>query len=116
MRAAERHETRRELQQIPSRVVEIPIEPTDLVVLTVRVIITALGASDFVATAQHRNALRDEHRRDEVPALPFAQRQDLRIVRRAFRPEIPRIVVVRAVAIVFAIRFVVFLVVTHEVV
>src|ERR1044072_6895514 len=37
---------------------DVPVEPADLVVLTIRVVVPALRSADFVASANHRHALR----------------------------------------------------------
>ena len=58
--------------------VELPVEPGDLVVLAVGVVVAALGAADLVAAEQHRHALRQEQRGEEVALLPRAQRDDRR--------------------------------------
>ena len=54
--------------------------------------------------------------REEVLDLPVAQRLDRRIVGRPFDAAVPAHVVVRAVAIVFAVRLVVLVVVGDQVV
>ena len=40
-----------------------PIQPRDLTVVTVRIVVTLLRSSQFVARQQHRNTLRQHHRR-----------------------------------------------------
>ena len=51
----------------------VPVEPRDLVVLAVGVVVPALRAADLVAAEQHRNALREEQRRQDVALLPRSQ-------------------------------------------
>ena len=34
-----------------------PIDPTDLVILTIRIVITSLGASNFISCQQQRDSL-----------------------------------------------------------
>jgi hypothetical protein len=106
----------------PSRVVEQlgvhrpPVEPGNLVVLAVAVVVPALASSDLVAAEQHRHALGEEQRGEEVPLLSGAELPDLGIVARTLRAAVPRAVVVRAVAILLEVRFVVLLVVRDQVV
>ena len=64
----------------------------------------------------HRHALREQQRRQKIPLLPFAQFDDLRIVCRAFRAAVPGVIVVRAVAVVFAVRLIVLIVVADQIV
>ena len=55
-----------------------PVEPGDLVVLAPGVVVAALRAADLVAAEQHRRALGEEQRGQEVALLARAQREDLR--------------------------------------
>src|SRR6185437_2964401 len=89
----------------------VPVDPGDLVVLAVTVVVAALGAPEFVAGEQHRNALAEKERDEEVPHLPVAQGRDPRILRRALSAAIPRPVVVGAVSVLLAVGFVVLAVV-----
>ena len=93
----------------------VPVEPRDLVVLAPRVVVAALRAAPLVAAEQHRHALREQQRREEVPLLARAQRVDRRIVGRPLGPAVPRAVVVGAVLVALAVRLVVLLVVRDEV-
>src|SRR3954451_20063278 len=52
----------RELQKLILLFVARPIEPTDLVVLTIRIVIAVLRPSPLVSTTEHRDALRKEKR------------------------------------------------------
>src|ERR1700685_2132692 len=77
-----------------------PIHPRNLVVVAVRVVIAPLGATEFVAGEQHRDAQRQEQRRDEIALLTRAQHADLALVAgRAFNPAVPRSIVGLPVAI-----------------
>src|SRR2546428_10985223 len=114
MLRAKRDEPARELQQVTVDV--LPIEPRDLVVLTVRVVVPALRASNLVAAKQHRHTLRQKQRREEVALLTRTPRLDLWIVSATFRTQIPRSVVALAIAILFTVRVVVLFVVRHQIV
>ena len=103
----------RELEQAAIDV--LPVEPGDLVVLAVGVVVALLGPADLVAAEQHRHALREEQRGQEVALLARAQRVDRRIVGRAFDAAVPRSVVVLAVLVVLAVGLVVLLVVGDQV-
>ena len=106
----------RELEQRLPPLVEVPVQPGELVVLAVGVVVALLGAADLVAGEQHRHALRDEQRGEEVALLPLAQRVDLRVVGLALDAAVPGVVVVGAVPVVLAVRLVVLLVVGDQVV
>ncbi len=94
----------------------LPGKPGDLVVLAPRVVAAALAAAELVAAEQHRHALGEQQRRQEVALLARAQRVDLRIVGLALHAAVPRPVVVRAVLVVLEVGLVVLLVVRDEVV
>src|SRR5262245_42055166 len=72
---AEFDQARGELEQL--LVDALPVVPGDLVVLAVRVVVALLGAAHLVAADEHRYALREEERREEVPLLACAERVDL---------------------------------------
>ncbi len=92
-----------------------PVEPGDLVVLAVGVVVAALRAADLVAAEQHRHALRQQQRGQQVALLACPQREHLGVVGRSLDAAVPRAVVVLAVAVVLAVGLVVLLVVGDEV-
>ena len=94
----------------------VPVEPADLVVLAIGVVVAALRAPDLVAHQQHRRPEREQGQGQEVLDLAVAQRLDGGIVGRPFDAAIPAEVVVGAVAVVFAVCFVVLAVVRDQIV
>ena len=52
-------------------VVQIPIEPGQFVVLTIRVIVALLRVAELVTGEQHRHALGQQQGRDQVALLPL---------------------------------------------
>ena len=107
----------REGEQLAPPVVELsPVDPRDLVVLRVRVVVAVLRPRDLVAMRQHRHALGEGERRDEVAHHPKARVENSLIGRVALDAPVAADVVVVAVAIVLAVRLVVLLLVAHEVV
>src|SRR2546426_8884598 len=79
-------------------------------------IFAALRAPDLVAPDEHRDAAREQEDRKEVLDLSGAQRANRWIVAGTFCAAVPTEVFVDAVAVALAVRFVVFLVVRHEIV
>ncbi len=114
--AAEAEQLARELPQRVPLAIEVPVDPADLVVLTVRVVVPALRAPHLVAREEHRGALREEERREQVAPLAGAEREDARVRRRALDAAVPPALVVVAVAVLLAVRLVVLRLVGHEVV
>jgi hypothetical protein len=93
-----------------------PVDPVDLVVLAIGVVVAALRATPvLVAHQDHRRPLAEEERGHEVPPLPVAERDDLVIVRFALGAAVPAEVVRVTVAVLLLVRRVVLLVVADEV-
>jgi len=67
----------------------VPIEPRQRPVLTIRVVVAALRASDLVAGKEHRDALREKQGGKEVLLLTVTQRQDRRIGGRPLDAAVP---------------------------
>ena len=92
-----------------------PADPADFVVLAIGVVVAVLGVADFIAGQNQRQALRQQQARELVFPKLAAQRDDRRVVGRAFMAAIVAVVVVGAVAIVFAVGLVVLLVVAEQI-
>ena len=92
-----------------------PVVPGHLVVLAVAVVVAVLRAPDLVAAEQHRHALRQQQRREEVALLARAQRETRACLVGALDAAVPGAVVAFAVAVVLAVRLVVLVVVRHQV-
>src|SRR5690606_4405551 len=93
-----------------------PVNPRELVVLTVRIVVAALGAAQLVAVDDQRRPLRQDQRRERVAFLLPPSGQDRLVVGWSFGAEVPGTVVAFAVAVVFPVGVVVLLVVRHQVV
>ena len=93
----------------------LPVEPRQLVVLAVHVVVALLGAARLVAGQDHRRA-RGQQQRGEQGALAGPPvLEHLRVVRRALDAAVPAAVVVAAVVVVLAVGLVVFVVVGDQV-
>ena len=106
----------REVGERPPPIVQLPVDPRQVVVLAVGVVVAALGAAQLVARQQHGDALREEQRGQQVPHLPVAQRHHLGVVGLALDAVVPGLVVVGAVAVALAVGVVVLALVGDEVV
>ena len=92
-----------------------PVEPGDVVVLGIGIVVAALGAAELVAGGQHRRAARDEERGEQART---STRRGLATSSRrvgALDAVVPREVLVVAVAVVLAVRLVVLALVGDEV-
>src|SRR5215472_14187596 len=95
---------------------QAPIQPTNLAVLTVAIVISLLGATDFVPHENHGHAERKHGHGQEVFHLAIAQFFDGRIVAGALDAAIPASVIVGSVTVLFLIGLVVLLVVGHKII
>src|SRR5882724_8863188 len=93
----------------------MPIDPGNLVVLAVGVVVAALRAPEFVAGLQHGHALRKEQRRQYVAQLPLSQLDDGGIVRKALDSAIPAQIVVVTIGVGIEIGFVMSLTVGNQI-
>ena len=114
-RAPPQHRVRPEdLQGLPRErehveVAVLPVEPAELVVLAVGVVVAPLRPSDLVAAEEHPHPLREDERGHQVALHPLADLDDLRLVGRALDAPVVREVLVGAVLVVLAVRLVVLL-------
>ena len=104
-----------EIHQRQALFVHFPVDPARLVVLAIRVVVAALGAAEFVAGADHRGALRQNQRSQQIAQLAPPQRLYVSIVGGSLGAAIPGPVVGVAIAIALAIRLVVLIIVGDEV-
>ena len=81
----------------------------------VGVVVAALGAAALVAGGDHRDAVGQAQRRDQVGGLAVTQREHVRVVGLALDAAVPGPVVVGAVAVALAVGLVVLAVVGDEV-
>src|SRR5208337_3604578 len=93
-----------------------PVEPAGLIVLAICIVVSSLGTAYLVSHQKHRSADRQQCQRKEILALTVAQLLDTWIFGRAFHTAVPAQVVGHTVMVVFAIGFIVFLIVRHLVV
>lgn len=96
-------------------IVLVPKKPVDFIVLHVGVVIALSGVAILISHEKHRNALREKKSEEKVAHLPLSQLGDVRILCRSFNAAIPAVVLVVAVAVVFLIGEVVFLIVADQI-
>src|SRR5246127_997745 len=93
-----------------------PIKPIGFVILTIGVVVAVLCSSDFVAHQEHGQTEGKHCDSEEILYLTVSESLHGRIIGRALKTAIPASIVVCAVAIIFAIGFVMLSVVRNEIV
>src|ERR1022692_3324323 len=101
-----------EIAQAPTIAVDtFPVEPTDIVVLPIGVIVALLGPGEFVAREDHRRSTGQEEGSEHVSHLTQSKASYLGVVGRSFCSMIPGDIVRMAVAVAFSVRVIVLVVV-----
>ena len=113
---ADREEAAREVEQASLPLVQIPVDPAGLIVLAVGVVVATLRARKLVTERDHRHALRQGEGRQDVAHGSIAGFENGRIARRPLDPPVATEIVARAVLVVFAVRLVLLLLVTDQIV
>src|SRR5579872_917380 len=116
MAFAESNHATEETEDIAMLFKQRPVEPVDLVILAIGVIIAALRAPHLVAGYEHRHPLREQKHRREVFDLAIAQRLNIGIIGLALRATVPAQVLVDAIAIVLAVGLVMLIVERDQVI
>src|ERR1700740_240986 len=94
MGLTKRDETAHEIDELGGMALDGgPVDPAHLVVLTIRIVVAVLRVSELIPGKQHRRSLRKEQRRQEIPPLLCAQRENRRIVAWTLGAAIPAVVV-----------------------
>src|SRR5512132_4157211 len=102
---SELYQFSRELKKLILLFVTLPVKPTDVVVLTIGVVVAVLCPTPLISAAEHRHALGKKQCREKIAALPVAQLVNLRVISRTFDAAIPRLVIVVAVAVFVVVQF-----------
>src|SRR5271157_658516 len=86
-------------EQVGVLVHECPIEPADLVILAVCVVVAFLCTPYLVASHKHGDAAREQKDRHKVAHLTVAERLDAGIAGITLRATVPAEVIVDAVSV-----------------
>src|SRR4051794_28910966 len=112
---SELYQFSRELKKLILLCVPFPVKPTDLVVLTISIVVAVLCPTPLIPAAEHRHPLGKKQGREKIAALLIAQSVDLRIISWTFHATVPRLIVVVTVAICVVVQLVVLFVVADQV-
>src|SRR5262249_46643737 len=105
-----------ELHDVRILLHRIPIEPADLIVLTICVVVSLLGSAEFVTAEHHRGTKREKQSTGVVFDELLSKLDDRGVVRFTFDATVPRIVIIRAVLVVLEVGIIVFAVIRDQVV
>ena len=90
---------------------KMPVDPGSFVILTVSVVISVFGVSEFVTCKEHRSSTAGHENCTGIADHAEAERKNFRVGGVTFFTTVPAAVVVGTVSIVPAVCFVVFLIV-----
>ena len=113
---AECYDISRKLQHGAVPVTIIPVQPADLIVLAVTIVVAELRVREFIPCREHRRTTAHHQNRHCIFHHADPERFDLRIQARSLTPAIPAAVIIRTVRIVPAIHLVVLLIVGIQIV
>src|SRR6186997_1418569 len=92
-----------------------PVEPTGLIILTIRVVVSKLRSPHFVTHEKHGHTSRKHRYSQKVFYLPVSEFFYICIISRTLNTAVPTSIVVRSVAIIFAVCLVVLVIIGDEV-
>ena len=95
---------------------QAPIDPRDLVILTVRIVVALLRAPEFISGQQHGRALRKQQQRDRVFHRTGAHSLHLGVGSRALHAVVAAIARRVAISVVLAVSVIVALIVGDQVI
>src|ERR1700760_511774 len=94
----------------------LPIDPTDLIVLAISIVVALLRSTELVPRKDHGRPLGKHQSSEKVSLLPFTQRQDVCLLRHSFDSVVPPIVMRGTVLAVFSVGLVMFFVIAYQIV
>src|SRR5260370_31092084 len=95
---------------------QLPIEPANLVILAISIVVSLLRPPDLISAQEHRNASREEQNRRKILDLQLAQRLNVGIVRCSLDATIPAQIIVDAIPVILAVGLVVLVIVGNQVI
>jgi hypothetical protein len=93
-----------------------PIDPTDRVILTIRIVIASLGASYFISGQDHGDAFREHENSEEILDLLLSQCLNCWIARLPLHTTIPTAIRIAAISIPFPVSFIVFVIIRYQII
>src|SRR5262249_41225086 len=85
----------------------LPVKPRRFVILTIRIVVSALRAPDLIAGEQHRRTVSEHHACEHRALHAPSDCQDIRVVGWTLDPPVGSIVLSMAIVVVLAVRVVV---------
>ena len=95
---------------------EIPVEPRNLIILTIRIVIAILRITEFISGIDHRGTAAAHKNSDGVSHHSESQSKNIRIVGITFIPAIPAPVIIGTVSIVPAVIFIMLVIICIKIV
>ena len=93
----------------------LPVQPADLIVLAVRIVVASLGVATLISRKKERRPLRQKIDRHEIAHLTVSERTDVLFVAGSFHAAVPARVVGISVLIVLPVCLVMLAVVGNQI-
>ena len=84
-----RRQATEEVHERQTLLIHLPMDPADLVVLAIGVVVAVLRPAELVAGADHRRALRQDQRGEQIAELTPSQRLNVLVVSRPLGAAVP---------------------------
>ena len=94
----------------------LPVDPAHRIILTIRIIISILRISDLISAIDHRHTLTQQHHKKRISHLTLPHLSDIHFSARAFHSTVPGIIIAASILIIFLIRFIVPVIISHHII
>ena len=93
----------------------VPVQPCDLIVLTIRIVIAGLGIAKFITSQKHGRSLTEKQHQHRIFHLFFAKLQHFPFPGRPFCATVPAVIFLRTVFSTLAIGFIVLFIIRNHI-
>ena len=111
-----RNRTFYKFKQFPILLHTLPVNPSYLVVLAIRIIISVLGISYLISTINQRHSLAEQHHKKRISYLTFSHLTDLQLSAWPFHATVPGIIITAAILIILLIGFIMSVIIGYHII
>ena len=106
----------KKFKQILILIQKTPVQPGNLIILTISIVIAKLGIAKFVTRQKHRRSPAAHQYGTGIADHPESQIQHFRIIGLSFRPAVPASVIIGSIGIIPSIGFVMFCIIRIQII